>query len=54
VLHQKSRPYSPQQIADGVVRAGYKTSSPNLTKSVSNALPKLSEVKKIGRGLYQV
>jgi|CXWL01.1.fsa_nt_gi hypothetical protein len=54
VLNQRSQAQSPQEIADGVVKAGYKTSSHNLTKSVSNALPKLSEVKKLGRGLYQV
>ena len=53
VLRQRSSPYTPQQIADGVVKAGYKTSSHNLTKSVSNTLPLLSEVKKVGRGLYQ-
>ena len=55
VLHQRPQPHSPQEIADGVVKAGYKTSSHNLTKSVSNTLPLLkSEVKKVGRGLYQV
>lgn len=53
VLRQRSKPHSPQEIADSVVKAGYKTSSANLTKSVSNTLPKLSEVKKVGRGLYQ-
>lgn len=53
VLRQRSQPHTPQEIADGVVKAGYKTSSNNLTKSVSNTLPQLSEVKKVGRGLYQ-
>ncbi len=53
VLRQRSQPHTPQEIADGVVKAGYKTSSNNLTKSVSNTLPTLSEVKKVGRGLYQ-
>lgn len=53
VLRQRSQPHSPQEIADGVVKAGYKTSSHNLTKSVSNTLPLLPEVKKVGRGLYQ-
>ncbi len=53
VLRQRSQPHSPQEIADGVVKAGYKTSSNNLTKSVSNTLPLLTEVKKVGRGLYQ-
>jgi len=53
VLRQRQKPHTPQEIADSVVRAGYKTSSDNLTKSVSNALPTISEVKKVGRGLYQ-
>jgi len=53
VLRQRSKPLTPQEIADSVVRAGYKTSSENLTKSVSNTLPKLSEVRKVDRGLYQ-
>ena len=53
VLRQRSQPHTPQEIANSVVKAGYKTSSNNLTKSVSNTLPLLSEVKKVGRGLYQ-
>ncbi len=53
VLRQKSSPHTPQEIANSVVKAGYKTSSENLTKSVSNTLPLLPEVKKVGRGLYQ-
>lgn len=53
VLRQRAKPHTPQEIADSVVKAGYKTSSSNLTKSVSNTLPLLSEVKKVGRGLYQ-
>ena len=54
VLRQRSQPNSPQQIADGVMKAGYKTKSENLTKSVSNTLPQLAEVRKVGRGLYQI
>ncbi len=54
VLRQRSRPLTPQEIADGVVTAGYKTSSKNLTKAVSNALPGLKQVRKVDRGLYQV
>jgi hypothetical protein len=53
VLRQRGSPHTPTQIADSVVKAGYKTSSENLVKSVSNTLPQLPEVKKVGRGLYQ-
>jgi hypothetical protein len=53
VLRQRSKPLTPQEIAKGVVSAGYTTSSKNLTKAVSNALPMLKMVKKVDRGLYQ-
>jgi len=53
VLRQRSKPLTPQEIADGVVGAGYKTASKNLTKAVSNALPTLKAVRKVDRGLYQ-
>lgn len=52
VLRQKGRPMSPNDIAANVVKAGYKTNSKHLTKAVSNTLPDLNEVKKVGRGLY--
>ena len=51
-LRQRTTPMSPQQIADAVVKGGYKTTSGNLTKAVSNALPEISEVKKVDRGQY--
>ena len=53
VLRQRSKPLTPQAIAESVVSAGYSTSSKNLTKAVSNALPTLKMVKKVDRGLYQ-
>lgn len=53
VLRQRSKPLTPHDIAEGVVSAGYKTASKNLTKAVSNALPTLKMVKKVDRGLYQ-
>ncbi len=53
VLRQRSKPLTPHEIAEGVVSAGYNTSSKNLTKAVSNALPTLKVVKKVDRGLYQ-
>lgn len=54
VLRQRSQPHSPQEITSAVMKAGYKTKSDNLTKSVSNTLPQLAEVRKVGRGLYQI
>lgn len=53
VLRQKGSAHTPTEIADSVVKAGYRTSSENLVKSVSNTLPLLPEVRKVGRGLYQ-
>jgi hypothetical protein len=37
-----------------VVRAGYKTKAKDLTKAISNVLPELKMVKKVGRGMYTV
>ena len=45
---------SPKEIAVSVVKAGYKSGAKNLTKAVSNALPEMSEVKKVGRGEYRM
>jgi hypothetical protein len=52
VLRQRGGPMSPQEIADAVVRAGYKTKTENLTKAVSNALPQIREIRRVGRGQY--
>ncbi len=52
-LRQRAKALSPQEIADAVIKAGYNTTSANLTKAVSNALPTIDSVKKVGRGLYQ-
>lgn len=54
VLRQRSQPQSPQEITVAVRKAGYKTKSEHLTKSISNTLPQLAEVRKVGRGLYQI
>lgn len=52
VLRQRGGAMTPQEIADAVVRAGYKTKSASLVKAVSNALPKTREIKRVGRGQY--
>lgn len=54
VLSQHSKPMTPQDIAGAVVRAGYKTKAKDLTKAVSNALPKVKKVKRVGFGQYTV
>jgi hypothetical protein len=54
VLRQRGRAMSPKEIAVSVVKAGYKSGAKNLTKAVSNALPEMSEVKKVGRGEYRM
>ena len=53
VLRQRSKALSPKEIAAGVMKAGYRTSTKNLTKAVSNTLPDMSGIRKVGRGLYQ-
>ena len=54
VLGQRSTPLSPQGIGMRVKRAGYKTKAKDLTKAVSNALPEIRTVKRVGRGKYQL
>lgn len=53
VLRQRAVALSPREIAAKVVQAGYKTSTKNLTKAISNTLPEINTVRKVGRGLYR-
>jgi hypothetical protein len=53
VLRQRAVALSPREIAAKVVQAGYKTSTKNLTKAISNTLPEINNVRKVGRGLYR-
>lgn len=53
VLRQRAVALSPKEIAAKVVQAGYKTSTKNLTKAISNTLPEINTVRKVGRGLYR-
>jgi len=53
VLSKTGGPVSVKDITQGVVRAGYKTKSKTLGNQVSAAIAEMN-VKKVGRGLYQV
>ena len=53
VLRQRAVALSPREIAAKVIQAGYKTSTKNLTKAISNTLPEINIVRKVGRGLYR-
>lgn len=54
VLGQVSKPLSPNDIGTRVVKAGFKTKAKDLTKAVSNTLPTLKNIKRIGFGQYQL
>lgn len=54
VLKQRSTPMSPAEIGTRVVQAGFKTKSKDITKAVSNTLPKMTNVNKVGFGKYKV
>jgi hypothetical protein len=54
VLSQRSSPLAPKEIATSVIRAGYKTKTKDLSKTVSNTLPTMKNIKRVDRGLYTV
>ena len=54
VLKQNSKPLSPNDIGTRVVKAGFKTKAKDITKAVSNTLPQLGNVKRIGFGKYKM
>jgi len=54
VLGRYNSPATPKEIAAKVMQAGYKSKAVDLTKAVSNALPELNEVKRIGFGKYSL
>ena len=54
VLKQNSKPLSPSDIGIRVVKAGFKSKAKDITKAVSNTLPKLGKVKRIGFGMYKI
>ena len=53
VLRTQRTAMSPRELSSAVVRAGYKTKAKDLTKAISNILPQLKMIKKVGRGMYQ-
>lgn len=53
-LGQRNAAMSPREIAGTVQKIGYKTKARDLTKAVSNLLPQLEEVKRVGFGKYQL
>lgn len=54
VLRQHPKPMSPREISSRVLSAGFKTKARDITKAVSNTLPKLKNVKRVGFGAYQL
>lgn len=52
VLKASGAAMSPKEIAAAVKRAGYRTKASDLTKAVSNAIPKLTGIKRKGYGRY--
>lgn len=54
VLRQTSRPMGPRDIGASVKKAGFKTKAKDITKAVSNTLPTLKGIKKVGFGMYQM
>lgn len=54
VLKQKSIAMAPREIAAAVKASGYKSLAEDLTKVVSNTLPELISVKKVGRAQYKL
>lgn len=54
VLGQTTKPMSPADIGSKVKRAGFKTKAKDLTKAVSNVLPTIKKIKRVGFGQYQI
>jgi uncharacterized C2H2 Zn-finger protein len=53
VLHAARRPMRRIEIADAVLKAGYKSRDKTFAKSVGVVLRTVPGVKKLGRGVYQ-
>ena len=54
VLRESSKPMSLKDIGKQVRKSGYKSKAKDLTNAVSNALPGLKKVKRVGYGTYQI
>jgi len=53
ILRQAGKGLTVQEIASSVKASGYSTKSSNLSKAVSNAIPGLKLVRRVGRGVYR-
>ena len=54
VLGQTTQALSPQDIGQRVKQAGFKTKARDLTKAVSNTLPDVKGIKRVGFGQYRL
>lgn len=54
VLGTHSKPLSPHDLGAKVIKAGFKTKSKDLSKAISNALPKIKNIKRVGFGEYRL
>ncbi len=54
VLSQHTKPLSPNDLGSKVIRAGFKTKAKDLTKAISNTLPTMTNIKRVGFGKYQL
>ncbi len=53
VMRQTTKPLGPRDISKKVLKAGFKTKAKDISKAVSNKLPELKNIKKVGFGLYR-
>ena len=54
VLRQSAKPMSLKDIGTRVKKSGFKTKAKDLSKAVSNTLPGLKHVKRVGYAKYQL
>ena len=52
VLRTSGTGMSPRALSDAVIKAGYKTKAKDLTKAISNLLPQVKAIKRVGHGIY--
>jgi len=53
-LRKQGTPMTPQEIADAVLRAGYRSTAKNMTTSVRAVVSVMAEVKRVDFGRYQL
>jgi hypothetical protein len=54
VMSQTTQSLSPRDIGERVKQAGFKTKARDLTKAVSNTLPDLKRIRRVGFGQYKL